>query len=269
MKGELLRSVGNLLQRHGPSVLTFVGCAGVAATVAFAVDEIPKTKKDLEERTMIPTKLQTAKIIISKCPKTLISGIVTLGCIIGANAWNTRQKSNLIAGIAALGTAYKGLHDETVKVLGEEKVAEIEANIADQACVRNDISERPKKYSDRVLVWDTYLHRAYWIREKDFYYGMYQISLELNFYHNGLFKDLLRYFDAIDANTGKKVANMESYGNLGWNDEGFPLIEASDQYMPTNFIYLKLIPNENPETNHDYILDYGECLPYDTIETRY
>ncbi len=264
MKGEVFRSIGKFLQRHGPSALSLLGCAGVIVTAVFASEEVPKVKKDLESRTVIPNKVQKLKIVAFGCKKTLISGGLTIGCIVGAQAWNCKQKSQLIAGAAALGAAYKEFKDRAVEMLGEEKVKEIEESIA----ASKDIPDRPRKYKKRTLIYDTWLHRAYYV--DDWYFALYSINSDLYHYHNAMWIDLMDYADAIDANTGEKIRDMLSYENVGWNDEGFPLIESSDHYnRDACWIPLELDKNENPELPYDYILSYGEYEPYDTIENKY
>lgn len=267
MKGETLRTIGKFLQRHGPSILSLLGCAGVVTTVVFAVDEVPKVKKDLDERKVVPQKAQKVKIIVSGCKKTLISGAATMGCIMGANAWNTKQKSNLIAGVAALGTAYRSLRSETVKLLGEEKVEEIERKIAAEAQTNKELPEKPKKYGRMVLIWDNWMKRAYYT--EDYYYALYRLNNDLRCYHNVLFDNFLAYLKPIDPYTGERLDKKLSYGRQGWNDEGYPLIEASDQYVDPNWLPLDLVPNDDPEISYDYILNYGEYEPYDTIENKY
>lgn len=267
MKGDFVRSVGKFLQRHGPSMLSLLGCAGVVTTAIFAADEVPKVKEDLESRTMVPTNGQKVKIVLFGCKKTLISGAATMGCILGSNAWNSKQKSNLIAGVAALGAAYKGLRDETAKLLGEDKVEEIEARIAEEAQSKLQIPEKPKKYGRMILIWDNWMKQAYYT--EDYYFALYKINNDLRCYHNVLFDDFLSYLRPIDAYTGERLDRKLSFGNVGWNDEGYPLIEASDQYIDPNWLPLELVPNDNPETNYDFILNYGEHEPYDTIETKY
>ena len=266
MKGEVFRSIGKFLQRNGPSALSLLGCAGVIVTAVFASEEVPKVKQDLESRTMIPSKTQKVKIVASGCKKTLISGTLTCGCIIGAQAWNSRQKSQLIAGAAAIGAAYRTFKDKAREIIGEEKVQEIEDRIAGS----KDIPERTAKTRKMILVWDTWLHRGIYV--DDWYYALYRINGDLYHYHNALWSDLMHYANAIDANTGEKVGNMIAFENIGWNDEGFPLIESSDHYVrDANWLPLELIPNDNQELPYDYILNYGDgdYEPYDTIENKY
>lgn len=262
MRGEFIRSVGKFFQRHGPSALSLLGCAGVVTTAVFAADEVPKVKEDLETRKVVPSRAQRIKIVVFGCKKTLISGAVTCGCIIGAQAWNSRQKSQLIAGAAAIGAAYKALRSEAIEMIGEEKVQEIEDKIA----ISKDIPEKPKKYCNMVCIWDNWLKRAYYT--EDYYFALYQINYVLRCCGNVTFDEFLGYLKPIDAITGERLDKTMSFGNIGWNDEGY-VIEPSDMYVDPNWLPLELVPNDNPELMYDYILNYGEYEPYDTIENKY
>lgn len=264
MRGRFLRKILDGCQRYGPSILSGTACVGVFLTAMFAAKEVPEVKKDLEERTVVPTPAQKAKLIVFGCKKTMISGAATVGLIIGAQAWNSKKQSNLIAGIAALGAAYKSLKTEATNLLGEEKVNEIEARIAGKS---KDIPERPKKYRRMLLIYDNYLHRAYYT--EDYYFALYKIINDLRCYHNALYEDFLAYLRPIDAYTGERLDQTMSFGNIGWNDDGYPLIEASDQYIDPNWLPLELTPNDDPELSYDFILNYGEYEPYDTLETNY
>lgn len=136
---KALRHVGHAISDKSPIILTSCAVAGVVTTVIFAVTATPKAEEILKEhekrvegvtkeekrRVTIDTALSIGRVYLP----TIISGGVTIACIIGADRAHT-SKEIALAAAYNLSTKELGEWKEKAKeIIGEKKAIEIEDKI--------------------------------------------------------------------------------------------------------------------------------------------
>lgn len=134
MKG-LIPMLRRFCNKHGATILTFAGAAGVIATAVEAVRATPKALDLLEVSEEVKGEKLTKKEIIciagpAYIPAVMIGG-ATIGCIFGANILNKRQQVLLTSLYSMLDNTYRNYRNKVKEIYGEEgdhKVIEAIAN---------------------------------------------------------------------------------------------------------------------------------------------
>ena len=95
--------------KRSPEILTGLGVAGMITTVVLSVKATPKAMKLIEEEkfnrqneqdSIKLTKIETVKVAWKPYIPAIVTGTVSVGCLIGAASVSTRRT-------AAIATAYK------------------------------------------------------------------------------------------------------------------------------------------------------------------
>ena len=101
---KALKDVPKILKKHSPELLTGIGIAGMIFTTITAVKATPKALQLVDEREIKEGKRLTNSEIIKttwKCyVPAAVTGVCSIGCLIGASSVNARRN-------AALATAYR------------------------------------------------------------------------------------------------------------------------------------------------------------------
>ncbi|MCM1363440.1 MAG: DUF6353 family protein [Ruminococcus sp.] len=131
--------------QHSPEILTGIGIAGMVTTVIFAVKATPKAMKILEENTPKDEKLsaiEVVKLTWKYYIPTVISGVASIACIIGANAKNARKNMALATAYTLSESALKEYQEKVVETIGEKKEQSIRDEIAKDKIMANPVKDR-------------------------------------------------------------------------------------------------------------------------------
>lgn len=128
------------LKKHTPTLLCVVATGGVALTAVLAAKETPKAIALLDEvKSAKGEELTTKEAILTVVPTyipAVISGVLTVACIFGANTLNKRQQASLASAYALLNDSYmrykkkviehcgKDTHEQIMKELSVKKAEE-------------------------------------------------------------------------------------------------------------------------------------------------
>ncbi len=138
------KNLGAVINKNSTHIMTALGCAGVLTTAIMAVKATPKAMKLLDEyRREInrePSKLDTVKITWKCYIPTGIVGGITIGCIIGSNAINTKRNAALAALYTLSETAFREYKSKVVETIGKNKELKIRDEIKD-ARIKQHIAE--------------------------------------------------------------------------------------------------------------------------------
>lgn len=133
MNGLLAKSQ-LFIKRHGSTILTFMGGAGVVVTVVTAVKATPKAITLIEEAKEKKgeelTTFETIKVAAPKYIPTILIGAGSLVCIFGANILTRREQAALISAYTLLDNSYKEYRNKLKELYGEEAHEEIVNAIA-------------------------------------------------------------------------------------------------------------------------------------------
>jgi len=146
---DVLSKTGETLSKNTPTILTGLGVAGVLSTAVLAVKATPKAL-ELLELEQINRENNDELIEISILDKIKLCwklylpaaamGIVTIGCVIGANKVNLRRNAAMLSLYSITETAFKEYQSKVVEILGSNKERKVYDEIAKDRVRSNPIS---------------------------------------------------------------------------------------------------------------------------------
>lgn len=141
---KAVKNLGAVINKNSTHIMTALGCAGVLTTAIMAVKATPKAMKLLDEYRRETnrelSKLDTVKITWKCYIPTGIVGGITIGCIIGSNAINTKRNAALAALYTLSETAFREYRSKVVETIGKNKELKIRDEIKD-ARIKQHIAE--------------------------------------------------------------------------------------------------------------------------------
>lgn len=113
-----------LKSSHVSTVLTCLGVIGVAATSIMVAKAAPKATKILEEaKEKKGEKLTKTEVVKMAAPvyiPAIVTGTVTVACILGANVLNKHQQASLMSAYALLDNTFKEYRCKVNDIYGED-----------------------------------------------------------------------------------------------------------------------------------------------------
>lgn len=169
------------ISKHGPEILTGIGVVGMVTTVVLAVKATPKALEQINEaegekvasliesgvdceevnKTKL-TPIETVKATWKTYLPAAVTGVVSIGCIIGANSVNAKRNAALAA-TCQLATStlaeYKKQVSETVDA---ETKKVIEEKVVKETLKKNPVSKKDEKeLKEQELILDNAHHLCY------------------------------------------------------------------------------------------------------------
>ena len=141
---KMLRASKHYIKKNAASGLTVAAIAGVVVTAYFVAKETPEANKKLEENkdANVPEKIG---VVVGAYPKSIISGGVTVGCILGANYINKREIATLSALCATQASKNINLEKKMREILGQEKTDEVKNEI-----LKEEIGQHPEILEEAI-----------------------------------------------------------------------------------------------------------------------
>lgn len=141
-------------KRNSATILTIVGAAGVVATSVMAVKATPKALRAIEEAKEEKgddlTRLETIAVAAPAYTPVVITGIATIGCIVGINILNKRQQASLASAYALIDQSFKDYKHKVTELYGEDADTQVKgAIVKDKYGEREfDLEDGKKLYYD-------------------------------------------------------------------------------------------------------------------------
>lgn len=177
---KLLKKSKLYLRRGSPTVLTFLGAAGVIATSVLAVRVTPKAVHKIRADSRInhdgdPEAFTKAEAIrsawICYIPAA-ITGTATIVCIFGANILNKHQQAAISSAYALVNNAYSEYRTKLKELYGEEAHQKIIDAIAKEKsrdvyisssgiCSSSSLAFDERNSEDMRLFYDSYSRRYF------------------------------------------------------------------------------------------------------------
>lgn len=180
---ELLRRSQLFAKRHGSTILTCVGGAGVVATAVLAVKATPKAMRLIDEAEKEKgeelTKLEKVKVAGPAYIPAVVSGVATITCIVGANVLNKRQQATIASAYALLDSSYKEYKDKVKELYGEEADLRVREELAKDKYDDMDVIESPEENETR-LFYDEFSQRYFESTIEKVQQAEYQINRDLS-----------------------------------------------------------------------------------------
>lgn len=122
------------IKKNAPTILSCIGAVGVVATTVMAVKATPKALsliEDAEEKKGEKlSKWEKVNVAGPIYIPSVITGVATVACILGANVISKRQQATLMSAYALLDNSYKEYKKKTDELYGEEASTHIREEIA-------------------------------------------------------------------------------------------------------------------------------------------
>lgn len=133
--------------RSSPIILTGVGVSGVVTTAILAVRATPKAlylidheNMDLDYDGEPPlTNLEKAKLTWKLYLPAIISGGLTIACIISANNIHLRRNAALVGLYTLTETSLREYQDKVVELVGKNKELKIREGVAEDKLKKNPV----------------------------------------------------------------------------------------------------------------------------------
>ena len=140
---KFLKGVQSSVSKHSPEILTGLGIAGMITTTVLAVKATPKALNAIEaekyrqnearreeaieqgydEVGLVDklTPVETVKVAWKPYIPAIVTGTVSIACLIGASAVNNRRNAALATAYQLSTTALNEYKKEVVETIGEKK----------------------------------------------------------------------------------------------------------------------------------------------------
>ena len=213
---NLLNSSKLFLRRNSPTILTFLGAAGVVATSIAAVKATPKAmvllEKTKEEKGEELTKLEIVKVAGPAYIPAVAIGASTIACIFGANALNKKTQASIMSAYALLDTSYKQYKSKVKELYGEDSDRNVKKEIAKDKFKDNDIHIN----NEKILFFDFYSLRYFESTERLVLKAENRVNELLKLYGRASLNDFYESLGMPTAYTGYE---------LWWNVQKCPSVE--------------------------------------------
>lgn len=213
---NLLNSSKLFLRRNSPTILTFLGAAGVVATSIAAAKATPKAmallEKTKEEKGEELTKLEMVKVAGPAYIPAVAIGASTIVCIFGANALNKKTQASIMSAYALLDTSYKQYKSKVKELYGENSDRNVKKEIAKDKFKDNDININ----NEKILFFDFYSLRYFESTERLVLKAENRVNELLKLYGRASLNDFYESLGMPTAYTGYE---------LWWNVQKCPSVE--------------------------------------------
>lgn len=134
---KLFADIGSELSKHSPKILLGVGIAGMITTTVLAVRATPKALMLLEDARYEKDREElTVPDVVKACWKpyvpAAVTGLASIGCLIGSNAVNSKRMAALAAAYQLSETAFSEYKEKVVETIGEKKERTVREKISEE-----------------------------------------------------------------------------------------------------------------------------------------
>lgn len=153
-----LKNAQRSVSKHSPEIFTAVGIAGMLTTVVLAVKATPKALKQIEEKKAEEQKealdpIETVKAAWKPYIPAAITGVVSIGCLIGANSVNAKRNAALATAAQLSATALSEYKEKVNETVDEETKKIINEKVAKEKLKKNPVpAEDEFKMKDQEII---------------------------------------------------------------------------------------------------------------------
>lgn len=260
--------ISKVLEKHGPSILSWAAVGGVLLTGYLThkatMKTLAKTTEAVlfEEETKKPTidicKEQTKKNWKNYIPP-VIAGVGTAACIIGANYWHLSKEGALTAAVAFYKASEEEIKTAIKEKYGDESLEEIKKDIARKK-MEDDRPPWEIKEPGKMDIYEPYTKQWFRASQQEILWAELTANKMLQQNWTVTLNDILSLYP------GCKKTQLGK--TIGWslNDESFmECLQYS--YSAPNAAWITLVPQtiENPDGTTYFQMEY-EIHPNDITE---
>ncbi len=160
--GAIAKGMKITIKKHSPEILTGIGITGMVTATILAVKATPKAliliEKELSKQNQILRDeaeengceecKQVSKLSVIEMMKTTwicyipagVTGILSVGCLIGANSVHIRRRAALVAAYSLSESALKEYQEKVVETIGEKKEQTVRDAVAKDKMQQNPVT---------------------------------------------------------------------------------------------------------------------------------
>lgn len=145
----MLKNIRMAISKHSPEILTGIGIAGMITTTVLAVKATPKAldliENKREELKLDPSDkmhpLDTIKTAWKCYIPSVITGVTSVACLIGASSVNARRNAALATAYNLSATALSEYKDKVLETVGEKKEKIIRDKVAEEHIKKEPVNQ--------------------------------------------------------------------------------------------------------------------------------
>lgn len=273
---EITENLAGLFSKNSPTILTGMAVAGLVTTTILGIKATPKAlqviddfvwdkyEEEVEDKDKVsfaewlgvetddgyswsdrvnyPSKMEVIKLTWKVYLPTVITGAVTVGCIIGAHHISLRRNAALASLYGLTETAFKEYKSKVVETIGRNKELKIRDEIASDRIKRNPPGTSEIILTGRgpVLCFDTLSGRY-------FRSDIEQIRKVVNELNHNMLSEMFLPLNELYYALG--LSNISIGDQIGWDVES-GMVEISFSTQLTSEGEPCLVLNYNVEPKH-------------------
>lgn len=214
---KLLKTAQRFVSKRSPEILTGIGIVGLVSTTVLAVRATPKALELIEEEKAKTDAdalkpVDVVKVAWKPYVPAAITGVVSIGCIVGASSVSARRQAALYSAYKLSETAFADYKEKVVETIGEKKEKVVRDKIAKDRLEKSPVtkSEVIMTGAGESLFYDPISDRYF----KSDLETIRKIINDLNYamsYGSEMYVSLSQLYDEL----GLKHTSISD--NIGWN----------------------------------------------------
>jgi hypothetical protein len=222
---NLLHQLGQKVKSNAPEILTGLGITGVISTAVLAARAGNKAAAKLSEQDPWMSNKEKAKIVWPLYIPTGISGVVTIGCIIGSGRASGKQTAAAVTAYSLTERAFSEYKEKVVEQIGKGKEQKVRDEIAQDRVRANPPSAEVIIVEGEVLCCELFTKRYFASTMERLQQAKNEINHRIN---NNMYVYLEEFYDLID------LPYTSNSGNLGWDSDKLMELEFSTVLSENN-----------------------------------
>lgn len=220
-----------MLKKRSPEILTGIGISGMITTVVLAVRVTPEAMRRIEEKKRAEhhrklTAMQTIQAAGRCYIPAVITGSVSVGCLIGASAVNGRRNAALATAYSLAETSLRDYRAKVIEAVGERKETGILEAVDRERVEKNPPTAGDIAYvegSGKTLCYDAMFGRYFYSDIETLKHAANKLNRQMTTMSEP-YISLNEFYMEVDLPT------VEIGDSLGWNvDKGMIELRFSSQ----------------------------------------
>ena len=243
-----MKPILQIIKKHSSTILCLVAAGGVITTAVLAAKETPKAiqllSKAKEENDGL-TKTDIVKAVAPAYIPAVITGVLTVTCIFGANVLNKKQQAAITSAYALLSSNYKRYSGKLKELYGEEAHKNILEAMAVEKAEKVPIyaecwcSEYTLGFEntneEKLLFYDSYSERYFESTISQVLQAEYHLNRNFAIGRDVTLNDFYLFLgiDKIDGGDDIGWSTMDGYCWIDFSNISSKLDDGTDYYIIT------------------------------------
>lgn len=143
---KIIRDVKAIVSKRSPEILTGIGIAGMITTTVLAVKATPKALRLIDEEKVALgeeqlSPIDTIRVAWMPYIPAVVSGTVSVACLIGANSVNVRRNAALATAYKLSEAAFSEYREKVIETIGEKKEKAVKDKVAKEQIEKNPVNK--------------------------------------------------------------------------------------------------------------------------------